>query len=1799
MALNPISFTDKIVGSFLRYQLTSYPFADRRLDTQMRNLLSLAKTRATPLLNGPYLTLSRPFNEGCTVQKLIDDGVLHPAVRTRIPDAIQHVYLHQEEAIRSIMSGRTTLVSTGTGSGKSECFLYPVISRCFQLRDDGVDPGISAVIVYPMNALAEDQLLRLRSLLAGTGIPFGMYVGKTPRKKEEVTGVRLHPGASRADYEAAIDEARRRGTGETVHPSEEVCSREEMQTPGRQPRILLTNVNQLELLLTRQKDIEMFDGARLDFLVYDEAHTFTGAQGAETACLNRRLLRFCGKAAGETTCVATSATILDPRDPDAALNFASRFFGTPKDDVTAVGESYAAEPWKKERWVSLEPHDPISLLATCVEAVEGNMEKLRGAFAMLSGRALPEAQDLSPILFEELAGAETLIALAEILRTPCSLTDGTRKISEAIGRKVTEEELLSWLILGAFASKESRPLVRPVVHAFLRGIGGATVSFPDQSTDPVLHFSAGAAVSDDGYFRLHLSTCTTCGQHYFSSHLRDFKHVSAVPEGGQLADTLRYWEPLDHALGGDRCILIDELVSGEDLPAANFSEVHLCRKCGTIHQKTSQNCAHCGVSDPLVPLKSVKTKDENPGYLSRCLGCDSSGRRVGGAFREPARPVKTSAVADIHVLAQDMINHLDPKRLLVFCDNRQDAAFQAGWMRDHARRFRLRSLIADELRNGAISIADMVLSLSRKLAADISLSKALIPEVWRVASDVAKVNHGREREKFLRFAILREITLAPSQMLGLEPWGRLLVSYKGLNRTLPFIINHSRILGIAPDDLTQGIAFILDSLRRRKVIFDSVHKTFSKFWRDGDLEMQNGYLPTMDPPKGTKIARDANDKKEYVVQWQPGAGETFIRQAIKKWGVDDADIGQFMADLFDLMVKSGWLIAVSLEGGNGRPLPQQTGLYQVNGDILEMEPGQGSWKCARCSRKTSRKMPHDRCPAWRCSGQLEFKAEDPDDYNLSVLDAKYDLIRPEEHTAMVPAATRERIENKFKDISSTEVNTLVCTQTLEMGVDIGSLDAVLMRNVPPLPANYWQRAGRAGRRNRMAVDITYCRDMSHDRAYFSSPERLLAGRIDAPSFNLSNPLMVRRHIHACILSRLHAEGRTNPAVGTIIKSAFPASVKSWLFDGARIKTTLPDLAELRDAISARRDLLLSHIRDVFAAGWPTKDSDVVSQQCLEQSVDQFTDNLLVIIRRLKRRLSWAHETVHRLNRIQADTGSLDPADESVRRRCERYIKKIKGEIQRGFNNSEGQDDTVTYSVLAMEGFLPGYGLERGSILGEAEIPFWESRGAGDLKLPRPHLLALREYVPGNLIYANGHRFKSRKYHLEPAQERENCFLQVAVDRSSVREVQGMLEANATSKCICSMPMSDVELIHISQVTDEEDHRFQMGVAILGMERPKHSGGWSVKWGERDLQLLKGLNLRMANVGASNEIQRRGNFGYLVCEVCGDTVSPLSSDAQKANFRQGHRERCGQDQRDTVQAMGIHADLIADALRFPDFSDQTEAYSVLESIRMAATSILEMSQDDLQVVVIGEMESSKATGYLIDPMPGGSGLLEQLIERWKDIRARALEIADDCPSLCSTSCSECLQNYRNSFYHKHLDRNRAKAGFEGSDSSMLITRQIPALQGESPEPEGASAPVNDAERRLRRLLQQAGFPEGTWGNENKVSLSGGGYTIPDVVIEPLADSDGSLNNVAIYLDGMSRGIHGNAEAAARDALLRARLRETVSAKNNRKYEVVTITSHDLGDPVAMTRHFKTIARHLELDDIRNTISSDQPWFSAAE
>ncbi len=1163
-------------------------------------------------------------------------------------------------------------------------------------------------------------------------------------------------------------------------------------------------------------------------------------------------------------------------------------------------------------------------------------------------------------------------------------------------------------------------------------------------------------------------------------------------------------------------------------------------------------------------------------------------------------------------------------------------------MKDHARRFRLRALMAEGIRDRPQSIGDLVAHLDDRLESDEALSRALIPEVWEVARrEHAGGRHEQERRKYLRFQVLREVTLASRQALGLEPWGRMKVEYAGLDASLPWIQERAHELGISAEHLREGVAGVLDYLRRRRALHDPEHEIFTKYWKDGDREVQQGYLPNLRGPAGTKLRREAIEKPGLVIQWLSEAGRTTMRQVAGKWEVPADVTGPFLESLFAFLEERALLVPVRLKGSRGNPLPNVSGVYQVNADRLRLSPNRGVWRCRSCRRTTTHETPHDRCIAWRCDGILEWIREDEDNYDLQLLDGAYSMLRSEEHTAMVPADERERLENLFKG-ESEAVNCLVCTPTLELGIDIGRLDSVLMRNVPPLPANYRQRAGRAGRRHRMAVDLTYCRPVSHDRAYFAEPLKLLDGRIDPPAFNLRNDVMIAKHVHATIIGALHGYGRDparpdreRAAIRDVLHRCLPRQVEPYLFQDGEVRSAPFDFAALRDLVQPHAADLAARVEEVFRQGWPAEDIGVATPDALGAHVDAFTDNLERVVARLRSRLQWAMRQIARLNALRERHGTLEPDDEALFRRCDRLVKRLKGTDRRSRRQAEGHDDVNTFSVLAAEGFLPGYGLEVGSVVGWAEIPFWRT-GAMDFSLPRPPATALREYVPGNLIYANGHRFVARRFrrdlHSAPGTETRTPggdradmpFYEVSVQRQAVRETRPGETSSLSGTSLQTMAVCDTDLIHTSHISDEEDLRFQLGVAIYGTELGQHSGGRAFRWGPQRVQLRRGVRLRLVNVGPAGAVEslrqggasgsargnpsqessasgssspgstangnavqerRRGELGYPVCTVCGQSVSPLSSDRQRKEFRTMHAERCGR----APEGIGFHADVTADVLSLPACDGADMAYSVLEALRIGAAQVLDMHLDDLQVLVIGHVDRDDVDALLWDPMPGGSGLLDQLCERFREVVQVAREVAGACPGLCESSCIDCLQSFRNAYYHRYLNREAARERIDEWGQQLSFDHEIPRQQPDAPPAGDDAVPVNDAEIKLRHLLLAAGFGEGTRDEQIRLDRTLG-TTTPDVIYR--GEDHDPDEGVCIYLDGLSRHLHGNAETAERDREIRTWLR-------NHGYEVIEIAANELDDEDAMVRHFRRLAGYLSMRDVRARLRDDRSWFSQHE
>ncbi|MFQ5751488.1 MAG: helicase-related protein, partial [bacterium] len=1046
-----------------------------------------------------------------------------------------------------------------------------------------------------------------------------------------------------------------------------------------------------------------------------------------------------------------------------------------------------------------------------------------------------------------------------------------------------------------------------------------------------------------------------------------------------------------------------------------------------------------------------------------------------------------------------------------------------------------------------------------------------------------------------------ELVTRIKQPIGLESWGRIRVNYRDVNSESPFVIRQANRMGVPASDLADGICALLDVMRRQNyLLFDHEFSMFTRYWADGDREIQRGYFPRMPGvPKGLKLRRSPGDENTRVYQWAADGGHlTLAREIVRSWGVDPEETDTFLEELWDFLVNEiKVLTPVTLRGQKGNALPRCAGTHQIDVDKMLIAPIRELYRCKKCQRAQVRKTPHNRCTGWHCDGELVFEPENPDSYDLQLLDQGIEMIRPKEHSAQVPAEERERIEYLFKG-DSDAVNTLVCTPTLELGVDIGQLDTVLLRNVPPLPANYWQRVGRAGRRHRMAVNMTYSRPVSHDQVYFSEPLKLLEGKVDPPRFNLKNDLLVQKHVHASILTRLHHLGRESSGlsefdrneINETLSRIFPIQIRDYLFDeDGNLLSTSFDVSPLKSLLTKHQTDLVNWIQSTFTQWWPEKDSSVIDIGILNGYVVNAAEQLNTIIERFRKRLNWALRQMERLDQERRRRGTLDLAEDALYRRCDKIIKILKGQITRRRSQAEGYDDTNTFAALALEGYLPGYGLDIGSILGTAQMPRYLGL-QDDFDLRRPTVLALREYVPGNLIYANGQRFFPRYFHLEPE---DPVYFQLDTAHGAVREIglstTGPEENTAAIQGIATeelraVPMCDVDLPHFSHISDEEEFRFQMSVATFGYEKGQPSGGLAYKWGSNSVLHRRGVHFRLLNAGVRRLIETaEPKLGYPVCLVCGQSRSPFASERELEHFYADHAERCGKQ----VEATGFYADVVADSISLPDCESREAAYSVLEAIRTGASQVIEMETEDLEILVIGRPGSETVNGMLFDPMPGGSGLLDQICEHFSEVVTTANNLVEHCPSACSRACVDCLMRFRNAFFHAHLNRNLAAECFQQWGDSINVEHEIPPLHPQQPVGDTGMT-VNDAEATLRRMLLNAGFPEGEW--QRQINLGRPlGTTTPDCYFE---DEEPEEPGICIYLDGLSEHIHGNAETRAKDQQIREQLRV-------QGYEVIEIAASDLYDRDRMARHLSRIAKLLIGRDEARRIRDNLDWFEDQE
>src|SRR5258707_1284149 len=527
--MQPFGAVEQIKKKYQRFVETSFPIKDPTLRTQFSNLIE----REHLLWQEPHISLSRPYLPGSTLQELVDTGYLDkrllsiPFFHTKKPGQ-GRVYYHQQEAIKRLTTLRdhkpqNTLIATGTGSGKTESFLIPIINHCLQHPE----PGIQAIIIYPMNALANDQLTRLRDLLGGTGVTFGRYTGDT--------------------------ESEQRAGNENI-PDEERVTRQQIR--HNPPQILLTNYSMLEYLLVRKQDRQIFERPPLRYLVLDEIHTYVGVLGAEVACLIRRLKEHAGLEPGMLCCIGTSATLASKErstesDPSLSLiKFARELFGESFDvsEQSIIREHYqkfSPVPDDIPLWLTPALSDTFFLQIDSGE--EEDVRRLATQF-QINVKAGLKGQAFFTALYDALQERPIFAKFEELLKKPTSLDKLVdwlhhHKDRQNASREQLEQEVAAILLLGFCARRfnaetgEFEPRYNPKIHMSVRSLTPLTMALQIKNGDGKV-FAAGETEyhdqetsSSSGTFRaqpqaaLPLAVCRSCGSHYLKGYFEQDEDV--------------------------------------------------------------------------------------------------------------------------------------------------------------------------------------------------------------------------------------------------------------------------------------------------------------------------------------------------------------------------------------------------------------------------------------------------------------------------------------------------------------------------------------------------------------------------------------------------------------------------------------------------------------------------------------------------------------------------------------------------------------------------------------------------------------------------------------------------------------------------------------------------------------------------------------------------------------------------------------------------------------------------------------------------------------------------------------------------------------------------------------------------------------------------------------------------------------------------------------------------------------------------------------------------------------------------
>jgi Lhr-like helicase len=1615
----------------------------------------------------PLIQINPSYQRTTSIDRLVAGGVLDAGCadifRTPPTDGSRgeplSLYKHQEQAIAIASEGQSYVVTTGTGSGKSLCFFVPIVSAVLAEKRKGGPRRTRAIVIYPMNALANSQLEELNK-----------YVDNVP-------------GARPVTFE--------RYTGQEK-------TEERQRISENPPDILLTNFMMLELLMTRQDEIDrrvIGNCAGLRFLVLDELHTYRGRQGADVALLVRRIRERLApdglQCIGTSATMASEGTLIDKSRVVAQV--ASKLFATKISDSDVVVETL-------ER-VTDPALDKVPA-AALGKAVD---DALRSDITDADLRTHPLAvwvETRLGVTFSE-------IDQRWVRARPRTVTEAVNMLGKDAGRDAAScrKAIRDLLLLSTVPESEriqkagsnERSFFAFKLHQFISGAGHAfaTLEAPGRRRVTV---EGQQFLPEDPEKRLYpVHFCRDCGHEYHPVRL-------ATEDGDKTIlardiDDAPLTREDDESSGDDAGATPDGEVFGfltlhppepgtepypftfedrdTDYPEAwlDYDAAGNPTKLKSYYRPRGQRPVRELRVEPTGKIGSGARAWFMPGKFRLCLRC---GETQATAARDRNRLASLSAEgrsSATTVLVSSALRWMHGKesglasatrKLLGFTDNRQDAALQAGHFNDFLFVSLIRAGFLGALDvAGAAGLSSAALGEAQQKALGFDRNTPEIRAEWLLEPTLKGFNL-QEAEATLRQVLAYRVWF--DQRRGwrftnpnLEQLGLVDVDYQGLDALVtdePLYANAPDVLRRAAPAVRKAVfRRVLDHLRKwmavRSQVLDTTaieqmlaksHSRIRAPWGFGSEETprRSRWLMIVSP----EISRKNRKDEDLFVR---GGGRSGLGKTLKVSKLWKGDSGVRDLKSKDLDALIGVLLNAAKEHGlvseEATPFGKQMG-WKLNDACVVFKKG---------TPKVNAKYPNDDAFFRSLYDNLARMLRDPG-HPLFGFEAR-------EHTAQVDGPKRELREKRFRfgtkereelaanDTQLREVGesnrflpVLFCSPTMELGVDISALNAVYLRNVPPTPANYAQRSGRAGRSGQAALVLTYCSSQGpHDQYFFRAPKEMVHGEVRPPLLDLANRDLVESHLQAVWLAC--TEKPLNASISELLvlndgKRPLKPDVK-----GPMSEPRVTSLAVER--MERVLDLLAGDLTAAAAPWYQGRHEHAVTVARaavvrFEKAFDRWRDLFMA-----------AEQQRDAARRTMDDYAAPQPEKRAAKSRHGQATDQLDL-LQQGTSTSSS--DFYTYRYLATEGFLPGYNFPRLPLL--AYVPADQDGRGKQTYLQRPRFLALSEFGPRSLVYHEGRAFRVVRALLSLGHQ-DGATAEAKLPTQSVRicaSCGGGHFNDDVSLChACGQPLGDAE--RVNEVYRIENVATQRAERITANDEERQRQGFELQttfeWAVRDnvvdvrkgavtdpegvllsLAYGSGATITRLNKGLRRRADKK-RFGFRIDPVSG-WFAPADDEEETPDPTASPRQTIVPSVRDHKNALLLRPSK-------NDLEQKTLAtfqYAMLRGIE----AVFQLEQGEILAEPMPSRD--KRNGFLLyEATEGGAGVLTRLVSeppRFAEVARRALgimhfavtteanvpaeqsDLVDAPDTSCVAACYRCLMSYYNQPDHEIIDRRDEEA-----------------------------------------------------------------------------------------------------------------------------------------------------------------------------